>query len=338
MTKGESRMHVLVTGATGFIGYHVAARLIEEGHRVRALVRDPAKGERVLARLGLGGEALPVGDMTDTVAVSKAMDGCDAVIHAAASVSVTSGQTDFSENLRGTETVIGLACERELDAVFVSSMTAIFDPMRATTEDSPLVRSRTNYGRSKAECDGWVRARAEEGAPVVIVYPPGVVGPDDPGMSESVKAYRRFLRGTLKTEGGNPMLDARDLAVLLCRLLERKTRGRIVAGGHFMDWDEFTEILEEVTGAEIPRVAAPGWVLRSAARMLDVVGRVTNRTMPMTGEGIEIATRFRPIEDSPRIAELGVKWRPASDTLADLYRWFLATGKLPAKAVPKLSG
>jgi nucleoside-diphosphate-sugar epimerase len=331
-------MRVLVTGATGLIGYHTAARLVAAGHSVRAVVRDPVKGERILGRHGIGAEELAIGDMADAAAVGMAMDGCDAVVHAAASVSVTSGQTDFSANLRGTETVVGLACARGLPSIFLSSLTAIFDPRHPTTEDSPLVQGRTHYGRSKAECDAWVRAREAEGAPVALVYPPGVVGPDDPGMSESVKAYRNFLRGLLKSEGGNPMLDARDLAILLTRMLENGTRGRIIAGGHFMDWDEFTKILERVTGATIPRIAAPGWLLRGAARTFDLVGRLTGKPMPMTGEGIEIATRFRKVDDSARIAELGVEWRPAEETLEDLFRWFLETGKLPARAVPRLAG
>lgn len=329
-------MRVLVTGATGFIGFHTAARLRAEGHGIRALVRSPEKGERVLGPLGLGKDALVVGDMTDARAVAEALEGCDAVVHAAAGVSVTSGRTDFDANLRGTELVVGAACERGLETLFVSSLVAIFDPKRPVDDDSPLVRSRSHYGRSKVESDAWVRARQAEGAPVAIVYPSGVVGPDDPGLSESVKAYRSFLRGTLDSEGGNQMLDVRDLAVLLTRMLESKTHGRVVAAGHFFDWDAFTALLEEVTGARIRRIRAPGWLLRGAARTLDVVGRLTGRPMPMTGEGVEIATRFRRIPDSPRVAELGVTWRDPAETLRDLFTWFLDTGRLPPRAVPAL--
>jgi len=329
-------VRVLVTGATGFIGHHVAARLRADGHDVRALVRGAKKGERVLAPLAIAQVDRVVGDMTDADAVARAMDGCDAVVHAAAGVSVTTGQTDFSPNLRGTECVVGAACERGLYTLFVSSLTAIFAPGRQIDEESELVRSRTHYGRSKAECDAWVRARQASGDPVSIVYPPGVVGPNDPGMSESVTAYRSFLRGTLRSEGGNPMLDGRDLAWLIVRMLETRTPGRIIAGGHFLDWDTFTELLEKVTGARIPRIAAPGWVLRTAGRTLDVVAKLTGRTMPMTGDGVEIATRFRAVADSPRIAELGVHWRDPAETLTDLFRWFVEAGRLPAKAVPAL--
>lgn len=148
-------MRVLVTGATGFIGYHTAKRLRAEGHSVRALVRSPEKAVRVLGPLGIDKDALVVADMGDGGAVDVALEGCDSVVHAAASVSVTNGSTNLSPNLRGTETVVGRACERGLYSIFVSSVTANFDPKRPVTEDSALVRSKTLYGRSKAECDGW---------------------------------------------------------------------------------------------------------------------------------------------------------------------------------------
>ncbi|HEB88347.1 MAG TPA: NAD-dependent epimerase/dehydratase family protein [Deltaproteobacteria bacterium] len=329
-------MKVLVTGATGFIGHHVARRLVAGGHGVRALVRDGGKAERVLGPLGLRTDDFIVGEMTDAVAVARAFDGCDAVLHAAAMVSVTSGTRDFRGNRLGTETVVGGAVERGLETIFVSSMLAIFDPRRPMNDASPIGRSRTHYGRSKAECDRWVRARQAEGAPVGIVYPSGCVGPDDPGMSESVKAYRSFLRGTLRSEGGNQMVDVRDLAELIVRLLEDRTRGRVVAGGHFLDWDEFTRMLEEATGARIPRISAPGWLLRAVARSMDGIGRLSGRRMPMTGEGVEIATRVRPMEDSKCVRELGIVWRDPVETLRDLFQWFLDSGKLPPRAVPAL--
>jgi nucleoside-diphosphate-sugar epimerase len=330
-------MRVLITGATGFIGFHAAARLRAAGCEVRALVRSREKGERVLGALGVGPDDLVVGDMTDRPAIERALAGCDAVIHAAAAVSVTGRKPDFSANLLGTQAVVGAACEAGCQVLYVSSLTAIFDPAGGITADSPLVRSKTAYGRSKAAADAWVRERQGEAAPISIVYPSGVVGPDDPGFSESVKAYRAFLRGTLKSSGGIQLVDARDLAQLCERMLVERVRGRIVAAGHFFDWDGFTELLQSVTGARIPRIAAPGWLLRAAARGLDGVGKLTGRRMPMSGEGIEIATRWPRIDDSPGVAELGIHWRPPERTLEDLFRWFLAQGRLPASAVPALS-
>ncbi len=330
-------MKTLVTGATGFIGFHTARRLRETGHEVRVLVRDLGKAARVLSPIGIDEDAIVCGDMTDGDCVDRALEGCDSVVHAAADVSVTSGRKDFSANLRGTETVIGRASERALYTIFVSSVITIFNYKEPMTADSPLVYGKTHYGRSKTECDAWVRERQATGAAISIVYPPGVVGPDDPGFSESVKAYRSFLRGTLKSEGGNQLVDARDLAQLFVRMLEENTSGRVIAAGHYFDWDQFTAMLEEATGARVSRISAPGFALRAAARTMDVVGRLTRKTMPMTGEGIEIATRFPEMHDSPEIAKLGVAWRPARETISDLFRWYVDAGKLPARVVPALA-
>jgi nucleoside-diphosphate-sugar epimerase len=336
MSQHPGPMKVFITGATGFIGYHLAARLLEEGHTLRALVRSPEKGTRVLSPLGLGPDDLVLGNMTEASVVANALEGCDAAVHSAAAVSVTNRATRFDANLEGTRAVVGQACERGIETLFLSSMTAIFDHKRVMNDDSPLVESRTAYGRSKAECDRWVRELQDQGAPIASVYPGGVVGPDDPGMSESVKAYRAFLRGTLQSEGGNWMLDVRDLALLMTRMIEHRIQGRIVAGGHFLDWDELTTLLEETTGTTISRIRAPGWLLRLASRGMDVVGALTGRKMPITGEGIEIATRARPIEDSPRIAELGIAWRDPRETLHDLFQWYLDAGRLPPEAAPAL--
>jgi nucleoside-diphosphate-sugar epimerase len=333
-------MRVMVTGATGFIGWHATARLRAAGHDVCALVRDAAKAERCLGPIGLDASSWVVGDMADEGAVARALEGCDAAIHAAANVSVTdASQTDaFDRNVDGARTVLRAAVDGGLaPVVFMSSLTAIFDPRRGeTTGDSPLVESHSRYGRSKATSDAYARELQSEGAPIAIVYPSGVIGPDDTGLSESVRAYRSFLRTTIRA-GGTNLVDARDLAELLLQLLEQKRTGRFVAAGHYFTWDELTALIEDVTGANISRLSAPGWLLRAGGSLADAIGRISGRNLPLSREGMEIATRWRPIADSPELAALGLGWRPARATLEDMFRWFVQTGRLPASAVPGLS-
>lgn len=329
-------MRVLITGATGFVGFHAAAALCAAGHEVRALVRDLEKGERVPAPIGVGTADLVQGDMTDEAAIARAIAGCDAVVHAAASVSVTTGATDFQANIVGVQAVVGAAIQRDLPCVYVSSLEAIMELGRPTTETSEPSGGKTHYGRSKSEADRWIRARQAEGARIANVYPSGVVGPDDPGFSESVKAYRSFLRGTLGV-GATQFVDGRDLATLIVRLLETGHSGPVIAAGHYLTWTEMTKALRRVTGAEISQINAPGWALRAFARTLDVVARVTGKKMPMTGEGIAIATLWQKVDDSKIVAELGVVWRPVDETLEDLFRWYVKAGRLPVKAVPALA-
>ena len=310
---------------------------------MRALVRSLEKARTHLGPLGLGDDDFVAGDMTDEDAVRRAVAGCDAVIHAAAAVSVTKagGGDPFAANVDGARTVLEAARDAGLDPiVFVSSMTAILDPRapEATCADSPLVDSSSRYGRSKAASDRLAREMQADGAPITIVYPSGIIGPDDPGRSESMSAFRSFLQFMIDSEGGTQLVDARDLAALLERIVDERRHGRIVAAGVYLPWRELRQTIARVTGAEIGALRAPGFVLRGAGSVADIVSRATGRSFMITREAMEVATRWRTIEDSPDVAELGVKWRAPEETLRDVYAWFLERGAVKARAVPKLVG
>ena len=328
-------MRVLVTGATGFVGFHAVQALVDAGHSVRVLVRDLEKAHRVLGGLALESGDVAHGDMADASAVRKAIDGCDAVLHSAASVAITTGGKDLDTNLVGTQTVIGEAVARDLPALHVSSLQVLMTPGEPVTDRTLPQDGKTPYSRSKAAADRWVREQLARGGQISIVYPPGVVGPDDPGLSESVKACRSFLRGTL-TFGALQQVDARDLGRLLVRVLEAGSTGPIVVGGHYFTFDTLTEAIERVTGARVPRIRTPAPVLRVVAALSDVLSRFTGRDTSLSGEGIDILRGWRQVHDSDLVAELGVAWRPAEETLADMYRWLVEAGRLPASAVPAI--
>lgn len=334
--------NVLVTGATGFTGWHAAARLVACGHRVHALVRSLDKARTHLGPLGLGDDDFTIGDMTDAAAVKQALDGCDALVHAAAAVSVTKagGENAFEANVEGAKCVLGGACERGLGSVvFVSSLTAILDPKHpeGTTAESPLVECATRYGRSKAASDAFARELQAGGAPLAIVYPSAIIGPDDPGRSESMSAFRGFSQFMIDSEGGTQFVDARDLAALFERIVTTGRTGRMVAAGHFFDWHALREAIVAATGARVGALRAPGFALRGAGRLADVVSRLTGRSFIFGHEAMEVATRWRAIADSPDVAELGITWRDPAETLTDVYRFFLEHGALRPEAVPRLA-
>ncbi len=332
-------MKVLVTGATGLVGWHTAARLCAAGHRVRALVRDGDKGRRVLVPAGVDAADLVVGDMGDEASVERALADCDAVVHAAAAVSLDAHHADeqLRTNVEGVRLVIGGACRKDVEAIHVSSLTALFDSRAAViTADSRLAVTRSAYGRSKSESDRLVRGLQEQGAPVAIVYPGAVIGPDDPGFSQSVRAFRSFLKTTLRSSGGVQFIDARDLAEFLLRLLEGRVRGRHVAAGHFLSWDELAHLLEQVSGAPVHRFGAPGVLLRALGRVIDVANRFVKTDAIMTGEAMDLATLWRPIENSPALGELGITLRDPAETIEATLRSLLSAGRLPARALPRL--
>ena len=136
-------MRVMLTGATGFVGYHSAIALMEAGHEVCLLVRSAAKAQK------LYGDNTPdyvVGDIVDAGAISEALQGCDAAIHSAAMVSTDAKDADlvYDTNVKGARLVIDTAMEQGVESIIhVSSVTALFDS-RLTSLDgnSPPGRPR----------------------------------------------------------------------------------------------------------------------------------------------------------------------------------------------------
>jgi nucleoside-diphosphate-sugar epimerase len=321
-------MRVLVTGATGFVGFHVARTLAERGHALRVFARSREKAERVLAGMPV---ELALGDMTDAAAVANALRGCDAYVHAAAAVSLDPREAErlLRENVAGARAVVeGARAEGVAYGVYVSSLTTIWgargpDPSAA----SPLRAGQSGYALAKVEAERVVRAAQAAGMALAIVHPNGVIGPDDPGMSEAVRAFRGFTRATLATSGGLASVDVRDLALFCARLVEVRRVGRFVIGGQFHTWDELVRELEPLVG-RIQRLRAPGVLLRFAGRAVDAVRRVRPIASLISREAMEYATRSRPLPNDAALAELGVALRPLTDSYRDTLRSLERRGRM----------
>ena len=136
-------MRVLVTGGTGFVGGWSAKAIADAGHSVRFLVRNPARLETSVARLGVDTSEYAVGDITDRDSTLRALEGCDAVVHSAALVATDPSKTAqmLATNMDGARNVLGGAAELGLDPiVHVSSFTALFHPgLQTLSADLPVV-------------------------------------------------------------------------------------------------------------------------------------------------------------------------------------------------------
>ena len=191
-------MRVLVTGGTGFVGSHAVAALRERGHDVRLLARDPARVQAALAPVGVEAAAIETarGDVLDPDAVSQALSGCDAVLHAAAVYTFDARRVEAmrATNTRATELVLGAAHRRHLDPiVHVSSYAALLPASGPVVgPDEALKPPAAAYPASKAASERVARALQATGAPVTIVQPGSVWGPHDPALRR-VGAARRVL-------------------------------------------------------------------------------------------------------------------------------------------------
>lgn len=335
-------MRVLVTGGTGFVGSHVARQLLGLGHAVQLLVRDEAKARRLYSPAGTPVPTLKRGDVTDAASVCAAVSGCDAVVHAAAATPIKSGDTAvlFKTNVDGVKHVIGSAADAGIRRiVHVSSITAIFNrDASKVTEDAPLSPSTMPYGHSKVEADMTVRDMQDKGAAVDIVYPGGVIGPDDPGLSDAFKALiHRFNKGFRITEGGMQHVDVRDLASFIVALLEESTNGaRYLLPGPYLTWSQLADLLEEVSGYPLKRVPAKGWVFRGVGRFYDFKRLFTTVDSPISAETMRYSTQWPNVKPSVKFSELGLSLCSPEKTFADSLRWLVEAGHLQKRQVPKL--
>ena len=327
-------MTVLVTGATGFVGSHVAARLAEQGHAVRLFVRDPAKLARVPALRDLTVTDVVSGDVTDQASVERALDGCTHVVHTAAHVSLAERDAERAHavNVGGTRIVIENAAEQGIASVYVSSVSVFGVGHDAVTVHTPLTEARGSYTRSKVEAERIVRDLQRRGAPIAIVYPGGVLGPDSPDLSVNHVALVAWLRTPPKTTSGTSIVDVRDVAHGIERALAAP--GRWMLGGHFLTWAELHSTLERVTEHRIRALPMPPRTLRFAGRVGDVVKRVVPFEYPLTYEAMEMATKSCPYDSDATSRALDLKWRTVDDTLSDSIRWLAANGHLK----PELAG
>lgn len=326
-------MHILVTGGTGFIGYHTARELLAAGHRVRLLVRDKDKLRRLY---GSNITDYVLGDVTDAASVDKALAGCEGVIHSAALVSIDRQDADrvLATNVGGTERVIGGAVKRGLETiVHVSSVTALYNPRAAyLNEYSPPGSAANAYGRSKVACEEYVRGLQSTGAPIHITYPASVIGPDDPGFTDPHQGLKAYLAAAAPVlPSGNQWVDVRDVALAHRRLFERALpAGRYPLGGHFLTWSQLVETLSEITGRRIRKIPVPGGLMLGAGRLVDWLNRLRGKSLdiPVTHEAMVYATNWVRMDNSKGTAELGIEYRPVEESLTDAIRSLVADGHI----------
>lgn len=337
-------MKVLVTGGTGFTGSHTVRALVAAGHEVRLLVRDAAKVPRVFEPHGLSLGDVVVGDMTDAGAVEKALAGCDGVVHSAALVDLkrSSARKVEDTNARGVELVVGGAARRGLPRiVYVSSLSVFFVPGGPpVSPELPIAPATTAYARSKAQAEVYVRELQAQGAPIRMSYPAGIVGPDDPGMSDANHAvYTWFADMGVVTSSGFQCVDVRDVAALHVKLLELPEGAhRYAAAAEMLSWADIYPLLDRITGTRLRRIAVPGWLMRAGGSVGDVVKRFYDFNFPLTRDSMEFATRWPGADTERTTRELGVTFRPIEETYRDTLRWMHRAGHLTAAQVGVLAG
>ena len=327
-------MRVLVTGGTGFIGSHATGALQRDGHTVRSLVRDPARVPLVLGPLGITADEVAVGDMTDLSSVRAALDGCDAVVHCAAEIGVGGGRGPTgTSNVDGARAVIGSALELGLDPVIYTSSITVHLPSAdpVITPESALADPRSTYGAQKAAVDRFAQELQRRGAPVTTLVVSGVYGPVSPHLDGSFAALLGALgAGMLAPDSGLGVVDVRDVASVIARSLEPgHGPRRFLVTGNYVTWEEWTEILGQAVGRNVPFTqVSPEEMIELGHRFDELRDGGEEGLPPLSVEAAVVMASGRPADDSATLRELGVTYRPTVETFRDTLAWLSEAGHL----------
>ena len=329
---------VLLTGATGFIGSHIAARLLASGYRVRAAVRSTHRASDLLEDLA-GAEHLELveADLQDATTTRGIADGCSYVIHTASPFRVHADDPQVElvdPAVNGTLAVLRAAAEAGSvqRVVVTSSSTAMTDePAGVVTEadwntTSTLDRNPYAYSKTQAERAAWSFVEQEEpGFDLITILPVTNLGPSIvPSISQSSELLVNLTDGTYPgvINLDTPIVDVRDTAEAHVLAIETpEASGRYLCAADTLSQRELIEALSELGhDYRYPRLPFDN-------RIGDFVVGIVARTQPA---GIRSYLRTHigrsARYDSSRITrDLGLVFRPVSETLdgamADLERW-----------------
>lgn len=321
-------MHVLVTGASGFVGSHVAEQLKNEGHVVRCLVRK-SSDKSFLEKIGV---ELAYGAVEDKDAVAKAMAGIDAVVHSAGLVKAKRLEEFAKTNVEGTQNVLDAALDRRKEIrrfVFVSSLAAHGPSLDGTPiaddcEPNPV----THYGRSKLASEKLVGA-AKDDLNVTVIRPPTIYGPRD---REMLVFFDAVSKGVMTVMGdGSQRLSVvygEDVASACLKAIfveHDSGRAYYVEDGETYTQPQMADVLEKVLGKRTLRLKIPISVVRVASYGSALYGKIANKAMMFTPDKVnELGAPHWVCSAASIRRELGwshsVTWEEGARRTAEWYR------------------
>ena len=277
MPPGMTRC--LVTGATGFVGSHIAERCVADGLEVRALVR-PTSDATLLREWGV---TLIEGDLLDAEALRRGMDGVDYVFHAAAKVGDWGAVDDFRRvNVDGARTVLDAACRAELKRfVHISSLGVYRNGHHYGTDETVKpTRGADGYANTKIEAERLVMAaHADKGLPVTVFRPGFIYGPRDrnvlPRLFDALHKQRVMFLGD-GTQKVNSIYVKNLVDAVFLALANPASIGEIynVTDAQGVCKREFIQTVARVAGFHEPRRHVPLWVGVVFAEVFEAVYRL----------------------------------------------------------------
>jgi dihydroflavonol-4-reductase len=330
-------MKVFLTGATGFVGSHVARALAAEGAELRLLVRKSSN----LAHLeGIAGETV-VGDLLKPEGLKGALDSCDAVVHVAADYRlwIPDPKAMYRANVDGTRELLRLAREAGVRRfVYTSSVATMHfrtDGM-VINEDTPVaLRDMVgHYKRSKFLAEQQAIAAAQDGQNVVILNPTTPIGPNDWKPTPTGRIFVDFLNGRFPAymDTGLNLVDVAEVARAHVQALTRGQSGhRYILGGENLTLKQILDKMAAITGLPSPTLRIPYAVAATYAFFEEwITGRIRGREPRATLQEVRMGRKKMYASSAHAQQELDFHIAPVYPAMRAAIEWFRAHGYAPA--------
>lgn len=330
-------MRVFITGATGFVGSHVARAYASEGASLRLLTRQTS---RLDALAGMDAETV-VGDLREPEKLRSALTACDALVHVAADYRlwVRDPKQMYAANVDGTSELLKMAREVGIPRVVYTSSVATMgfkDDGSIVNEDTPvsLADMIGHYKRSKFLGEQEAIRAAHAGQHVMILNPTTPIGSGDAKPTPTGRIIVDFLNKKFPAyvDTGLNLVDVAEVARMHVVALERGTPGeRYILGGENLTLKQILDRMSSITGLPSPTMKVPHSVAMAFAFFDEnFTGKILGKEPRATVEAVRMGKKTMFASSAKAERDLGFKILPVYHAMRAAIDWFIAHGYAPA--------
>ena len=329
-------MNVFLTGATGFVGSHVAHAFAAQGARLRLLVRSTSRMDNLQ---GLPAETV-IGDLRNPDGLRTALEGCEVLVHVAADYRlwVRDPQTMYAANVDGTRNLLALARELGVAKVVYTSSVATMGFRQDGTivdENTPVTLDDMigHYKRSKYLAEQEAIAAARDGQRVIVLNPTTPIGANDIKPTPTGQIIVDFLNRKFPAyvDTGLNFVDVDEVAQAHVAAVERGRSGeRYILGGENFSLKQILDKMSAITGIPSPTMEVPHPVAMAFAFCDEIfTGRLRGREPRATVEAVRMGKKKMFASSAKAERELGFQIVPVYSALRAAIDWFRAHGYAP---------